>query len=160
MLLRAQHIFLLILLCFSLGIQAQSSRVPQVTVSYANDSINTLVRDIEAQTSLRFYYNLKELDSIRFNGQFSNEPVSTVLDKLFANSGYYYLLDGDRILLTKGERLVAGLPEGLTEPGKAISIQENNSVDLASRGKRKAPVAVLENKVYEIGSKANQSKAG
>ena len=98
-----------------------------MTVSYLNDSINTLVRDIEGQTSFRFYYNPKEVDSIRLNGQFSNQPVSIVLETLFANTGYYYLLDGERIILTKGERLIAGLPEGLTEPGKAVTMSENPS---------------------------------
>src|SRR6478735_5616404 len=154
---RPQTFFLFFLLFISAGIHGQTKTASLVSVSYSNDSIAKLVMDIESQTSFKCYYNAEEIDSIRINGQFNNQPLTEVLDKLFANTGYYYLVDDDRILFTKGKRLIAGLPEGFAEPGKSIAV--NNQLEPEQGTKRKQPVAVLENKVYEIGSKSTEAKS-
>lgn len=138
--------------------EAQKRSGPPVSAEYNGATVEEFVRDMEAKTSYKFLYDPGQLDSLRFNGRFIDKPFTLVLDQLFANSGYYYAIDNNRVILTKGRPLYAGLPKGFQsyQPDRADSLRGGTDEEGALR--RKQPIAVLENKVYEIGSRATESR--
>jgi len=148
----------LILLLSQVQLRAQSARQPLISASYNNATISQLVNDIEKATDFHFFYDPLQMDSLRINGEFNQVTVSKLLGQIFTNTEYHFLVDGQQIILTRGKRLFAGLPEGFATSRKAIDIPSEGLAEPVT-ARRKQPAAVLENKVYEIGSKASESKS-
>ena len=75
---------LLVLMCYPLlGLSAQANQSnghQSVTINQPNGTIGTVLKEIEAQTGLRFFYNNEELDTGKScNIRVTNEPVDQVI---------------------------------------------------------------------------------
>src|SRR5918993_3281530 len=87
---------LFILLAFSALIgqttSAQQPLVRKVTLEMRDAAISSLIRELESQTSLYFYYDKIQFDSMRVNVSAKDESIDKVLDRVFANTEFRYTI--------------------------------------------------------------------
>ncbi|HEY8510309.1 MAG TPA: carboxypeptidase-like regulatory domain-containing protein [Cyclobacteriaceae bacterium] len=71
------------------------------------------VREVEAQTPHRIYYDGKEFDSLTVTGIFNDVELGVVFDSLFQYTDYHYFADpSGKVYLTRGREIRAELPIG------------------------------------------------
>lgn len=100
---------LTILVCYPLqGSSAQpdlrrGSR--SVTINQPNGTIGSVLRAIEAQTGLRFFYNNQELDADKqCHLQVSNEPIELVMKAILQDEFTYTVENGMVIIVPKAQK--------------------------------------------------------
>lgn len=156
-----QGLLLAILLLQGATLRAQDDTSKRVSVSYRNTPAAEVVRDLQAKTGYKFYYDPAHLDSVFITASFTGQPVQKALWELFNKDDIQFALYQDRyVFLTRGAGIKTTLPDGFfgsaTQPaGKQPSIinPADNMVDNdRSRRKKTAPATSLENKVIEIGA--------
>src|SRR5688572_936910 len=99
-------IFCLCFIChFSIFTYAQDKKQELITGDFRGVGISEFVRQVEAQTSYRFFYDPGVFDLIVVNAEIKNLPVKEVLEKIFANSEYSFSIDQNRVFLLKGAPL-------------------------------------------------------
>jgi CarboxypepD_reg-like domain/Secretin and TonB N terminus short domain len=133
------------LVCCSFCIRAQYS----VSLSHDSAGIETVVTDVENQTSLHFFYDPADFDSLRISIVIRNQPLTKVLDQIFLNSDFHYtILDNQYVLLTRGAviRTEFNKPENA-----ALTVDTRSEVTGFARKKKVQESAGLENKLLQIG---------
>jgi TonB-linked SusC/RagA family outer membrane protein len=128
---------LLFIFCSSLlasSSMAQNLASSMVNIKIAKSEKTTdIIKKIEAVTGLRFVYNpdLLEIKNTVIRGDFKNEPVRSLLDKLGLNvtekSGYVILSNS---AYQKPDRIVTGMVKdstGLALPGVSVKILGSQS---------------------------------
>src|SRR5271154_6299661 len=81
---------------------AQKNAQNLITVTFHDATIQEFVEEIEAQTDYFFYYDISLFDSLRFNFTANKEPLSSVMDRAFANTSFNYAVGPhDEVFLTK-----------------------------------------------------------
>src|SRR5215213_9125967 len=114
-------IFCLLFIChFALFTCAQDKKPELITGDFRGVGISELVRQVEAQTSYRFFYDPAVFDLIII-AEIKGLTVKEVLEKIFANSEYNFSIDQNRVFLLKGASIKTGLPPAL------ISIVKDSS---------------------------------
>jgi len=73
-------------------LHAQKNGQNLISVTFHDAPIQELVEEIESQTDYFFYYDISLFDSLKFNFSVSREPLSTVLDRAFANTSFNYAI--------------------------------------------------------------------
>ncbi|RYF96958.1 MAG: TonB-dependent receptor [Chitinophagaceae bacterium] len=153
---------LIAITCFLyVAVQAQSANnLPRVTLNLQDAPIATLVTAIEKQTSLFFYFDKVQFDSVRFNLNASNAPIDQVLDQAFNNTEFKYaiIVEDGSVMLTRGVRIASELPADFFARG----IRDTARQALPEYGDRKVVKidASIENKVFDIGIKTNSGSGG
>ena len=100
-------------LLFTLVIMAQSKKEILISGRFDNLLLPEFFQQIESQSPCFFYYDAAQLDSTSINLVVQNETLSSVLTKVFHNTGLQFSIDRDnRIYVTKGIKIVTTLPEG------------------------------------------------
>ena len=61
-----------------------------ITVTLHEAGIREMTEEIESQTDYFFYYDIAIFDTLRVTFSASREPLTTVLDKAFANTNLVY----------------------------------------------------------------------
>jgi len=143
-------------------VSAQVTRTKQIDANYQNATIEQFVSDLELKTACHFYYDPILFDSLRVTLNVTNKPLETILDLAFSNKDFHYTILGQQVFLTKGRILRPHLIQGFfngTSPGTALK-QTEELAGFTDEKEKKAPEATTENKVYEIGIRTNNIKAG
>jgi hypothetical protein len=150
--------FLVLLAGSFISFSAVSQQVNSKPVTLNLDSafIGTLVKELEPQTGLHFYYDSKQFDSLRIIISVKDKPLSEVLDQVFANTDFHYtVIDEKFIFITRGITLRTTLPESFF-PGKQIDSSRTKQTVPDFNASRKAAVdPSVENRLFEIGIKTN-----
>jgi hypothetical protein len=148
-----------VFMCFVIATVAipaagQTSRL--ITGTYDSARFDELIRDIEKQTSYHFFYNQRLTDSVRVSLSFQNSDVTTVLGKLFANTGLHFAIDSrDNIFITEGREIMAGLPDDYFNEGKSQNrVQTASAFDYTEYEKREKQKKLVESRLYSIGAKS------
>ena len=82
-----------------------SSQVAKVSINSENIKIQALINQIEQQTDYLFIYNKNEVDLNRkVTVKAENKPVAEVLQNIFDNTDIVYAMQGNNIMLMKGEK--------------------------------------------------------
>jgi TonB-linked SusC/RagA family outer membrane protein len=128
---------LLFIFCSSLlasSSMAQNLASSMVNIKFAkSEKTVDIIKKIEAATGLHFVYNpdLLEIKNTVIRGDFKNEPVRSLLDKLGINvtvkSGYVILSNS---AYQKPERIISGMVRdstGLALPGVSVKILGSQS---------------------------------
>lgn len=103
-------LFSLLMLCMVFPAFARSGNV---TINVSGAPLQTVLKKIEQQTDYRFFYTKDAVDvNSKVNLNVKDEPLTSVLDKLFDSRKISYQIDKKQIVLTK----VAGVT---TKSGKS-----------------------------------------
>ncbi|MGZ3766132.1 MAG: TonB-dependent receptor [Mucilaginibacter sp.] len=141
---------------------AQDGNKKLISVNFQQAKIDQVVSDLESKTGYHFYYNQVQFDSLKVTVQATDKTLETVLDMAFDKTDFHYAITGQQIFLTKGRTLRTELATGFftapstNEPAK----QQAVVTDYSEEKEKKVAEATTENKLYEIGTRTNNIKAG
>jgi hypothetical protein len=116
-------IYLLIaFVCIRLNARAQVDSL-KVSAAYINTPLVSLVKEIEKQTGACFYYNVKEIDTIKVSVDVSKQSLKTTLDDALQNTGVKYFTYENYVFLTRASKKVqvAAVESKIYETGSALS---------------------------------------
>ncbi len=160
-----RNLILFICLLVSPGLYAQQEpRVLSVDVKDA--TIRQLITDIESKADFRFFYDSKQLDSVRITVKVISEPLSFILKKAFENTAVKFTIDPDRnVFLTRDKEIYAALPYGLfnseRDTNRIINQKEPSTLSqLYNQDELGSVTSTQENKLVEIGIKSSQLQNG
>jgi len=136
--------------------QNDSSKL--ITANLNGAGIEQLVLELEKQTNLHFYYDAAQFDSVTFQINVKNEPLSKVLEQAFAATDFQFSIAASDAFITKGNRINTILPSTTAEKNSVRTGTNqkpgNQSIAIEEKNNQKA---TLENKVYQIGDKSSAS---
>ncbi|WP_276346305.1 carboxypeptidase-like regulatory domain-containing protein [Daejeonella sp. JGW-45] len=158
---------LILICCLFVAISAGAQVPPRVlSIDLSNATITQLATDIESKTSVRFYFDVKQLDSIRITARVDSEPLAVVLKKAFEKTPVKFTIDpGGNVFLTKGREIFASLPYGLFDAERdaaRIASQKEPSAlaQLYNQDEQGSVTSSQENKLVEIGNKSAAGQGG
>jgi hypothetical protein len=130
---------------------AQKNAQNLISVTFHDATIQEFVEEIEAQTDYFFYYDISLFDSLRFNFTINKEPLSSVMDRAFANTSFNYAVGPhDEVFLTKEALIQTNLTATL-DSLKGKHRAYNVEVEEDQNQNAKFKIAALENKLFQIG---------
>jgi len=135
----------------------------RVTLDLKQASMANVLREVERQSSYRFYYDTADLDTTKIDIRVQQEPFYKVLDEIFSGTGLGYSIDRHHeVFIAKGGVVDTGLPPGffdVTMPDKSAPAAGDTVRDyLEEVGK--PVIATLENKLFVIGDKSTLTQPG
>ncbi|MGZ3834240.1 MAG: TonB-dependent receptor domain-containing protein [Mucilaginibacter sp.] len=151
-----------IFFCISSFVYAQQSTGKLIDVDFKQAGITEIVSDLRTKTGYHFYYDPVQFDSLRVTLSLTQKSLANVLDKVFENSRYHYVItDGEEVILTRNWQINTDLASGFFN-GKQEQVNPGASIsDLSSSTEQKKTTeATSENKLYTIGSPSNSNKPG
>src|SRR5665213_887279 len=93
----------LILMFISKGSFAQQAGNNLVTGNFNEVTFPEFFQKIEKQTLFHFYYDPAQFDTITITINVSNAHLPSVLDKVFSNTDWHYIIDNEnQVFITKG----------------------------------------------------------
>ncbi len=113
---------LLLLTFFSVQLSANVYG-QRVTLSERRATLGSVIKKIEQQTGLKFFYNKRDVvvESVNINVQ--NESLQHTLELLFKNQPYGYEIQDKVIVLNKKE-----IPSIVNRPSNAHNIDQNHNI--------------------------------
>src|SRR5436190_9572002 len=155
-----RSLFLFICLLALLNHAEAQDKPILVTGQFEQMRLPDFFSKIESQTSVYFYYDKIQVDSIVVSVTADNEPLSQVLEKALKNTGLRFSTDrSNRVFITKDIQLLTSLPAGFfsRQVDQNTSISSDSVTDYGLQMKKTAKT-VSENKLYEIGLRSNLIK--
>ena len=76
---------LLLLMCVQLYATAQQSDT-LITATFSHAPVEEVVRQLESRTPYRFFFDARQMDSIRVTLSAQGDPLSKVLEQAFRNT--------------------------------------------------------------------------
>lgn len=160
-----RYLTLFIFLLASAALHAQQE--PRVlSVDIRDATIKELVNDIESKSNFHFFYDARQLDSVRITVKIISEPLSFILKKAFENTPVKFTIDADRnVFLTRDKEIYAALPYGLfsseRDSSRMINQKEPSTLaQLYNQNEQGSVTSTQENKLVEIGIKTSQLQNG
>jgi len=141
---------------------AQQNGAKLISIDVQQANITQFVTELESKSNYHFYYDRSQFDSLKVTLQVNNKPLETILDMAFKNTDYHFAVTAQhQVFLTKGRQIRTDLAPGFTEIAPVIAANKNNAVaDYTDDRDKKVADATTENKIYEIGTRTNNIKAG
>lgn len=138
------------------GFSQQSHRV---TGTFSAVPFSSFVRQVEQQTSIRFYYVPSDLDSFMVSATANNTPIDELLKQIFINTPYYFSVQpSGKVYVTKHVPLQPALPIDFFDRTKVAKDTAQQAIPVQETGSRDKIKAAAENKLYEIGNRSAQPK--
>ena len=137
-----------------------------LSVDFNNASIQQVVADIESKADFHFFYDARQLDSLRITVKIISEPLSVILGKAFQNTPVKFSIDKDRnVFLTIEREIYASLPYGLFDTERDTSriagqAERATFAQLYDQREQGSVISTQENKLVEIGIKTSQLPSG
>jgi len=157
--------FIILLLLSASAASAQDSRTIRISGDFEGQSFGQFVKTVEAGSSLHFYYNPAQFDSLVIHLTVKDQPLEKVLEQVFAGTAFHYSFDlHGHVFVSKGLQIRTELPESFFND-RARNIDTSAGKEEAvttgpADGRRAAKAVTSENKLYEIGRKTNQIQQG
>ncbi|RZL31040.1 MAG: TonB-dependent receptor, partial [Pedobacter sp.] len=153
---------LLLIICslfLNVAVSAQGDNAKLYSVDFKQAKINDVVKDLETKSSYRFYFDLKQLDSLSFTVTVTQQTITNLLTKVFEGTNVNFAINNNRIFLTKGKVINVALAQAYYENTSKQKPVEVKKVDQNLINER-IQYATTANKLYELGPKTNELKAG
>ncbi len=136
-----------------------------VSGSFHNANFSEFVQKIEAQTNYHFFYDPSQFDSTAITLSFNKAYLASVLDKLFSNTQWHYVIDQENhVFITKGFSIAAELPYGFftgkKETADLIAKNESGISGFVTQPVKVSQQVSVENKLFDIGIKRNEAPTG
>jgi hypothetical protein len=140
-----------------LSLLAQKDSSKLISVELSGAGVEELVLAIEKQTSLHFYYDARQFDSLRFDISEKNQPVTKVLERALEEKGFEYSIAAPGYaFITKGYYINTAFADNDTLAPASLKGSAPLERKEKNAGREKAEVtAGVENKIYEVGDKAS-----
>ena len=133
----------------SYGQQAERT----VSGNFAHVPFEQFASQVEAQTNVRFYFDPKTVDSLFVTLQVQQQLVREVLQQALQNTKFHFAIDDEnRVFVTSGVMLNAGLPGDFFQPKSAETAAVQADEPAAGPVGRSHLVSVSEYKLYDIGA--------
>jgi hypothetical protein len=146
--------FILLIVCFtfifSIHTSAQSDK--RIMGDFKDVYFPDFVKEIERNTSYKFYYNPKLLDTVKVSLHAQNITIEETLTSCFSNTEFHFAIDVNSIFITKGRQIITTLPSDFFEYSQDKSTTPV-SVDISDYENKNKKKNQEEYKVYTIGSK-------
>ncbi|WP_190809180.1 TonB-dependent receptor [Flagellimonas sp. S3867] len=142
----------LVILCILLGsfFGFSQTQENQITMSFENWSLKEVVSHIQKTTDYSFFYVNEWLSGDSVSGNFDSVSINEVLGQLFKDTDInYYMMEGQRIILTRGNVIYDKLPEDFFVTSKIDSIVPEIEDD-------KDILPILHKEDDELAQKTNQ----
>jgi hypothetical protein len=144
---------------------AQQAGNNLVTGNFNEVTFPEFFQQIEKQTTFHFYYDPAQFDTITITINVNNAHLPAVLDKVFTNTDWHYIIDKEnRVFITKGFTLATDLPYGFfndkKDTGTVIAKNETGIPAYINKAKNVNEEISFENKLYDIGIKRNDLPKG
>ena len=122
-------VFLLFLSIMFSHAATSHSQEAMLSLELKSTTIREACREIEKQTGLLFVFadNTEETIAESVNIRANNEPISTILDNLFANTKLKYKILDKQIVIFKDETK-AIVPSGVIEPTEQVIQQQKRTI--------------------------------
>ncbi|HSV09596.1 MAG TPA: hypothetical protein VLI68_02435, partial [Hanamia sp.] len=99
---RISFIFFISVLFFSQNTFAQEHE-SLISGTFHEVTFNEFVQKVEAQSDYHFFYDASQFDSISITITVTSAHLQSVLDKIFSNTNWHYLIDkANHVFVTKG----------------------------------------------------------
>jgi hypothetical protein len=143
-------------LLFNGYVNGQEKNEILITGIFSDIDLVEFFKKLESQTPYFFYYDQAQLDSIRVDVTADKEPVQTLLQKAFTNTGLLFSIDaGNKVYITKGLKIVTILPDGFFKTPGIVKLPVKDSIIDYGIAPAKKGSVTSESKLYEIGTKTN-----
>lgn len=157
--------FLILFLFVAKILSAQNATEKTISVNYKQVNITELVNDLQTKTGYTFYVDTAQFDSLKVTLQVSDVPLGEVLHMAFLNTNYNYVIvpSTSQVFLTKDKTIQTQLATGYFVKNIPIAQQSYAKKpvrDVDMDKEKPAAEATTENKLYEIGIKTDNIKAG
>ena len=150
--------------CFGLlagRCSAQEKPSSALTLDLHQVSYNDLLKEMEKQTGYRFFYDTTDLDTTRLDVNVQAQPLSAVLQSIFSGTGISFSIDRfHHVFIAKGAAINTGLPPGFFDKVDSGRLAIGDTLHDYLEEVGKPTVAIVENKLYVIGDKANGNLPG
>src|SRR5664279_238894 len=143
--------FLAVFICS--GLRAQKNAQNLISGAFHDQTIKEFTGEIETQTDYFFYFDTSLFDSLRINLTANRDPLSSVLDQVFAKTDFKYSIGPhNEVFLTKGVFVQTNLTAVPADTGKDKRRGYIAGKDEALNTATHLQTATLENKLYQIGT--------
>ena len=139
------RIFTILLLFFGFNqlIYSQDQK-NNVNLSFSNINRIEVLKQIEASTGYRFYFQENWFDkNVLISGSYSNKNIQEVLNKVFEDTDLNFFIDKNKIILTKNsiinDKFDNNKPNGKNIP---VFFQQYDSVK-KNKTEETAPIALI-----------------
>lgn len=141
----------------SLFVQGQS--LPNITVNLNEEKFQRLAEEVEKQSAYRFFFRSADVDSLRVTINVSGEPLNRVLDRVIDGTSVAYTIHDNNVYVTRGRQIMTSLPIDFFSLG-ITTTAESASFDYSDYEQREKQRERNEERLYVIGTKANQATTG
>jgi hypothetical protein len=150
------RLLLFICLAFSWSnLQAQKNVENLITGNFQNLTLREFTEQIEKQTNYFFYYDASLFDSLRISISVDKEPLGPVLEKAFEKTDFNYSIGpDDKVFLTKLAVVQTNLTAMPDDKVKTRTTGQEAATDKTANSSADVQTAVLENKLYLVGTNA------
>ncbi|HEY4965720.1 MAG TPA: hypothetical protein VII28_04940, partial [Puia sp.] len=138
---------------FCSGLRAQKNAQNLISGTFHDQTIKEFTGEIETQTDYFFYFDTSLFDSLRINLTANRDPLSSVLDQVFAKTDFKYSIGPhNEVFLTKGVFVQTNLTAVPADTGKDKRRGYIAGKDETLNPATHLQTATLENKLYQIGT--------
>ncbi len=146
-------------------VYAQQEHDNLITGNFQNATFNEFVKKVEVQTDFHFYYEAAQFDSLAITLSVKEAHLPSVLDRVFANTNWHYVVDkNNNVFITRGFEIAAELPYGFfngeTDTTGVTAKRKTEQVSAPGKPQKVNHEILIENKLFEIGIKRNEAPKG
>ena len=146
-------------------VYAQQEHDNLITGNFQNATFNEFVKKVEVQTDFHFYYEAAQFDSLAITLSVKEAHLPSVLDRVFANTNWHYIVDkNNNVFITRGFEIAAELPYGFfngeTDTAGVTAKRKTEPVSAPNKPQKVSHEILIENKLFEIGIKRNEAPKG
>ncbi|PKD17135.1 TonB-dependent receptor [Salegentibacter salinarum] len=121
---------LLFILLFYISLTYAQTADPVISLSFDNKELPEIIKEIEAKTDFKFFYEEDWFGLNKYSGEYSEVKLTTVLEDILEETNINYFIKGERIILTRGSLIYDRLPQGFLEIQEEREVvEENQSAD-------------------------------
>lgn len=125
-----------------------------------NQNLDQLATKIEANSNYRFFYNPKITDSLIFTVDIVNKTLPEILELLLTQKKYKYAIDQKgHVFITENFPIQTNLST-ISKSSVIAQIESKNEQEATNKEKSEVIKAISENRLYEIGRKADKIGTG
>ncbi len=145
-------ISVILLSCFYSETRAQSQEKNLITGNFHDLSIQEFTDELSQQTDYFFYYDDLLFDSFRISISVDREPLSYVLNQVFANTDFDFSIGPhNEVFLTKNAFVQTNLTASPRDSIKIKKRTKTSDPEYVQIQDSRVQTATLENKLYQIG---------
>src|ERR1700761_2168422 len=150
------------LLVFLKLANAQDADKKLISVNFQQAKIEQVASELESKTGYHFYYNPVQFDSLKVTVQATDKSLEAILLIAFDKTDFHFAISQQNVFLTKGREIRTELASGFfnIQPTAGNTPQQPVVTDYSIEEKKKVAESTTENKLYEIGIRTNNIKAG